>query len=116
MALRINTLMEAATHLETMAEAVRSDFRCRGELREVAAFLNEEDGLKAMHQTLDDMTPRQKSLGPRIPLVRAREAIAEARRRTAAVDAEGPELSRLRVRVRVLERELRDLRAAIEDL
>ena len=87
------------------------------ELHEIVALLNDEGGLKVMFQTLDLMTPRKKSLGhARIPLVAARLAVAESRRRTAEGDGHRAELSRLRIKVCRLERELSDVRAAIDDL
>lgn len=79
------------------------------ELREVATFLSDEGGLKAMQQTLECLAPQGGMLGrSRIPLLSAQRAIGMSRRRTAEVEAQGPELSRLRVRVRVLERKLRE--------
>lgn len=110
----MKTLSDAVFRLESLAAC--SGIPYTKELREVAAFLSDEDGLKAMDQTLSYLTRHDLNYAA-TPLTAARMAVIECRRRRlAAADAEEPELSRLRVRVRGLERELRDLRAAIEDL
>lgn len=118
--LKIRTLREAGFHLKKMARYDESGMGARQKLCQIAAWLQDERGLKAIDLTLRFLT-RDRVGHNEIPLVSAANAVAETRRRLAEATSEERisrrhELSRLRVTFGKLEREIEKACDTIERL
>lgn len=116
--LKIRTLREAGFHLKKMARSDRDVDRCV--LMQVSKWLQDERGLKAIDLTLRFLT-RDRVGHNEFPLVSAKNAVAETRRRLAEATSDERlsrrhELSRLRVTIGNLERELQKACDMIERL